>query len=217
MKKSLGIGLAVALLFAGCTYGEPQYNKEASTAATASTRSADSQSDKEFQKKYESIAKDTVKTIQNKDFKKLALLANPKKGIVFSVTPYLTDGEYATLSIKDLKEYSQGKNEKKQLLWGIEGGSGEEVKLNFSDFYKEYIKETDYLGKNSVVSYGDIQTVGSDTLNYKEKFQDASAVMFYNPGTEANGNMDWKAMILVYQQEGKKTYLAAVLFAKFTP
>lgn len=173
--------------------------------------------EKNIQKQFETIAKDTVKAIKNKDFKKLTTLAHPKKGIVFSTTPYLVDGEYATLSTAQLKEYNAGKNEKKLVLWGIEGGSGEDIKLNFNDFYKNHLWTTDYLGKNITIKYGDIQTVGSDSVNYKEKFPNSVAVMYYYPGTNENGNMDWKAMIMVYQQEGKEIYLVAVLIAKFTP
>jgi hypothetical protein len=216
MKKSI-ISLVIGGFFLLSMCVGTNNTHETTVFAATKLSSGNTTTDKNLQKKFSVIAKATVQALKSKDFKKLAALANSKNGIAFSSGCYLVNGEYAKLSGKQLLEYSKGKNKALKFIWGVNGGSGESINLNFNDFHKQYLSTPDFLGKNITVSYGDIQNVGSDPTNYLEKFPKSTAVMYYYPGTTKNGNMDWKAMILVYQQEGKKIVLSAVLHGEFTP
>lgn len=215
MKRLFILLVVIMSGLSGCAYGGAK--TENMDQAVTSVKESDSKGEESSQKSFEGIAKDTLSALKDKDYKKLATLINPEKGIVFSTTPYLVEGEYANLSVQQLEAYSEGENEEALVRWGIEGGSGDEIILSFKDFCDKYLSIEDYLGPDITVNYGDIQTVGSDTVNYKEKFPNATAVMYYDPGTKKNENMDWKAMLLVYEEQEEETYLVAVLLAKFTP
>ena len=159
------------------------------------------------------ISLETLAAIQSKDLKKLSTLVNPQ-GLMISLSPHIQKDTYVRFTPRQLA----GLNKSVKTVWGTGIASGESVSLTFDEYHAKYLWPVDYLGKEIQVNYDDsISSKGSTVANFKTEFKNGKAVEYFFKGTPKNGNMDWKSMILIYEEVRGQLRLSAILNDYFTP
>ncbi|WP_459128873.1 hypothetical protein [Guggenheimella bovis] len=146
-------------------------------------------------------------TLKDQDWSKLETLTS-SKGIRFSPYSYVTESDIVLKPADFTKEDI--------LTWGSYDGSGEPMKLSFSDYYKEFIYDHDYLTA-PVVNVNDFTGQGNTTNNIKSFYPNATTIEYHFKGfNEEYAGIDWSSLILVFEQE-KGTYkLVAIVHNAWT-
>lgn len=165
------------------------------------------------QAEIQKFSTDVLKALQKKDLKKLSAYVNPKKNLVIALSPNLVKGQYATFTKTKLAKL----NKKTKVMWGLEGGTGEPVKVGFDSVQKEYLWSVNYFGKDVKVNFGENIVFKSDKPNYNDIFSGGTAIEYFYPGTEANSNLDWKSLVLIFEKANGKLYLSAIIHEEWTP
>ncbi len=150
----------------------------------------------------------TLVALQNRDFKRLAVLSHPVKGVLFSADPQI-DEPYCTHVMPDkLKSIFENDT---SLLWGVSGITGEPVQLSYDAFENQHINRVNYRESYIRVTYGLVTARGNAPLNYQTVLPEATAVEFFYPGTEAVEGKDFSSLILLFEAYEGRIYLVGVL------
>ena len=160
------------------------------------------------------IGQEVMALIKEKNMVDLATYVHSSKGLNFS--PYVhiniphdqvfTAGEVADLP-GDTTEYN----------WGYYYGTPVETEIisNFNDYYNEFIYDEDYfntniVGVNAVISYGDIID------NIFDQFPDAEYLEFYVHGSPHNNGTYWRSLKLVFEKEAGEYKLMAIVHGQWS-
>lgn len=158
-------------------------------------------------------AYDVMGLIKDKNMAELSTYVHPIKGLRF--TPYVyinltfdqvfSPGEVAVLD-QNTTEYN----------WGYYYVSVEqEIIKTFNDYYDEFIYDEDFLntntiGVNAIVSYGDIID------NIDNEYPNAEYLEFYFPGVAHNNGSYWRSLKLVFEESGGQLYLIGIVHGQWT-
>ncbi|MBJ6361956.1 copper amine oxidase N-terminal domain-containing protein [Paenibacillus sp. GCM10012307] len=147
------------------------------------------------------------------DFNALADQVDPKRGVRFSPFTYVDAARHTVLSREALA--SQG-IANKVYNWGIYDGSGEDIELSLSDYYKEFIYPHDYR-EAPQVSYNQ-QLFHGNMINNAAKVYPGSIIVEYH-FEEINpeyAGLDWRSLRLVFQPAGGQWYLVGIINDQWT-
>lgn len=158
------------------------------------------------------MALEVIEDIKNKDFDDLSDYVS-SEGLLFSPYGYV-DIENSVVLSEDEVENLDENNEEYQ--WGSYDGSGEDILLNFSDYYDEFIYDQDFveaeiIGNNVRIGQG-------NTLeNIHEVFENAKFVEFHFSGFDDEyEGMDWVSLRLVFIEDGDSWNLVAIVHDQWT-
>lgn len=211
MKKwRLSLALLLVFSFTICGFFSPVILANATTKANLVISQSKISSD---QTEIQKLSVEVLKALQKKDIKKLSTFMNPKKNLVIALSPNLVKGHYATFTKAKLAKL----NKKTKIMWGLEGGTGNPVKTGFDTVHNEYLWTVNYLGKDVKVNFGENIVFKSDKPNYNEVIPNGTAIEYYYPGTEANSNLDWRSLVLIYEKVDGKLCLVAIIHEEWTP
>lgn len=155
-----------------------------------------------------------LKKIQAHDDKNLYTFFNKALPTRFSPYAYIDTVKDIKLTGADI-EKMENEEYSTLLLWGKYDGSGDEIKMSFTDYLIKFVYTIDFL-KRGVVSINQTKASGNSLNNMHEVYKDAWYVEYYFKGTEPYGFMDWQALRLVYKKTGNEWYLAGIIHDQWT-
>jgi hypothetical protein len=146
-------------------------------------------------------AKEVIEILKNKDLKHLSRLIHPDKGLILSVGAYLSPKGNLVLNRSQIANLSM--NNEKFISVPI-GLSGEDKKITFDEYFKNYIYDSDYSKSTEINFNTDIER-GSEGNNLFKFFPEAIIVEYHLRGVnnERDGNgdgRDWKSLYLVFEK-----------------
>ena len=161
----------------------------------------------------QNISDQILHMLKDKDLTKLAKLVHPEKGVRF--TPY----SYVDVN-KDVKitatEFAGLMAETKKRLWGAFDGTGDPIDMTFTEYYKKFVYDVDFLEAPQIVFNQPMQR-GNSLVNMKEAYPDAVFIEYHFPGIDPQYNgMDWRSLRLVFEQKDSKWYLVGIIHDQWT-
>jgi len=157
-------------------------------------------------------AEKVIASLKDQNFEELSTYVSSEKGVLFSPYAHIED-DAVTFKQEDLLHFFHSEEE---YTWGARDGSGEPIKLIPSKYYSEFIYDASYHQADEIV-YNPEQARGNTIKNSKDIFPDSQVVEYYVKGTEENGNMDWKALNLVFEKNSKDEWkLVAIVHDQWT-
>jgi hypothetical protein len=156
-------------------------------------------------------SKQVLVALKNKDAKTLATYVHPAKGVRFSPYGNVDTEKDLTFRRKDVvKIYALP-----AYVWGQADGSGDDIKLNFAGYHKNFIYDKDF-ARAPKVGYNRVVKQGNTIVNVAEAYPKAKFVEYHFPGTAKNDGMDWRSLRLVFEKSGKNWYLVGVSHDQWT-
>src|SRR5208282_924084 len=141
-------------------------------------------------------AEETIQVLKDKDFRHLARLVHPDKGLRLSQYSFLWK-EGVVLRHREITKLPLNQKKFLNVLLG-ESGNGED--LNFNEFYKRYIFDHDY-SKAPEVNFNQTIPRGSEGNNLSVFFPESIIVEYHFSGFDPKREgMDWKSLYLVYEK-----------------
>lgn len=202
--------VATALLSGGGVYYWQVIKQDGGITLNNETKGSAAMSKREM---IQSFADEVLHTLKDKDMGRLAAFVHPDKGVRF--TPYSNvniqkDVVIPAAEVKDLA------NDSKKRLWGTLDGSGNPINMTFLEYYKKFIYDENFLEAPQIIFNQAIQR-GNSILNVKEAYTNASFIEYHFPGFDKQYNgMDWRSLILVFEQMDGKWYLAGIIHEQWT-
>ncbi len=158
-------------------------------------------------------ALEVMELIDTEDFTGLQNWVHPDDGVRFSPYAYVntqTDLVFASQSFPSLMA------DPSVLTWGSFDGSGEPIEFNFMDYYNRFIYDQDFLnpeiiGINSIVGSGNI------LVNIGDVYPTGEFVEFHFTGFDPQyEGMDWRSLILVFEEVGNEWKLIGIVHNEWT-
>ncbi|PZR24589.1 MAG: hypothetical protein DI535_21685 [Citrobacter freundii] len=151
--------------------------------------------------------------LKNRDFEKLSSYICPSKRLRFSAYAFIDTSDSRAFTPYELRMAAQKSS---VLVWGSYDASGDPIKMNIKDYWKKFVYNKDYLNAPER-SVNKFLKTGNSLNNLKEIYPHSTFTEFYFPGFEKKyEGMDWQTLRLVFQEEGGKLYLVAVVHDEWT-
>lgn len=161
----------------------------------------------------EERAKNVLTAIKNYDMEKLADAIHPDKGVRFSPYGYVDVENHLVFTAEEVKNLA---SDSKTYLWGYYDGSGEPITLNFSDYYRKFIYDVDFVNAEQV-GYNKKLSFGNSLDNSSEVYKNSIIVEYYFPGFDPRyEGMDWRSLRLVFEKKNDTWYLAGIIHDQWT-
>lgn len=161
----------------------------------------------------ESRSKAVLTAMKNKNMDELSSLVHHDKGVRF--TPY------AYVNLKNDMVFSADKiktlmSDDKDYTFGVHDGSGKPIKMKFSEYYKEFVYDKDFLNAPNV-GHNRIIGRGNTANNVFEAYPGCVVVEYNFAGFESKyEGMDWESLRLVFQKKNSDWYLVGVIHDQWT-
>ena len=182
--------------------------------STSQTKVENSNSDKTDISK-EKIIKETndnvLKALKNHDYKQFAEFIHPEKGVRFSMYAFVDPKEDKHFSKADFEKYHPTKT---IFTWGTLDGSGDLYKATIDDYFVKWVYSKDFV--TGQFSLNQFQGKGNSLNNLKEIYPKADFTENFIKGSQANAEMDWKCLRLVFEELQGKYYLVGVINDQWT-
>jgi len=151
--------------------------------------------------------------LKEHNYARLSDYIDPHKGLLFSPYAYIDTTHNLILSSGELVETAR---KDRKLFWGMHDGSGDSINLTLREYGKAFIY-TDHFLDAKLVQINKSAAKGNMINNIAAVFGDCSWIEYYFPGHEAKyEGMDWSALRLVFQKNGEKLYLVAIIHDQWT-
>jgi len=182
--------------------------------STSQTKVENSNSDKTDISK-EKIIKETndniLEALKNHDYKQFVEFIHPEKGVRFSMYAFVDPKEDKHFSKADFEKYEPTKT---IFTWGTMDGSGDLYKATIDDYFVKWVYSKDFV--TGQFSLNQFQGKGNSLNNLKEIYPKADFTENFIKGSQANAEMDWKCLRLVFEEFQGKYYLVGVINDQWT-
>jgi len=102
------------------------------------------------------------------------------------------------------------------ILWGYYDGKGDEISLNPSGYYNEFVYTDDFKNAEDI-GYNKVLSGGNMAENQYEVYENAIVVEYYFPGFNPDfGGVDWKSLRLVFEEYEGAWKLVGVIYNQWT-
>lgn len=163
----------------------------------------------------ESLLKDAnekvLQALKNKNYRKLSELIHPEKGVRFSMYAFINKSEDKHFSKADFDKYEPTKT---IFTWGALDGSGELYKATINEYLTQWVYAKDFNKSN--FSVNKFQGGGNSLNNLNEIYPDSDFTENFIKGSEANAEMDWNTLRLVFEKFQDQYFLVAVINDQWT-
>lgn len=146
-----------------------------------------------------------VRHFMDKDMTHMVRHVHPKYGVRFTPYPIFTQSDQVFTPQQVLNLFSNSKT----YTWGRIGGTGDPIKMTFAEYYKRFVYSRDF-SQAPVVSYNATAKGGTLGNNSATFFPGSRFIDYFWPGTEANGDRDWRTLRLVFMPWQDNWLLVAV-------
>lgn len=159
------------------------------------------------------LGQQVLTALQQKSPSQLAPLVHPTKGVRFSPYSYVRTGQNGDLLFTPSQLTAI--NPATVYVWGAYDGSGAPIELTYGDYMTKFAYRKDYLNAPQV-SFNQIIKKGNTLVNIAEAYPNGLFMEYHFPGTQANAEMDWSSVRLVFEKEGNQWYLVGVITDQWT-
>lgn len=161
----------------------------------------------------EDRAANVLTAIKNYDVEKLADAVHPDKGVRISPYGYVDVDNDLVFPAEEVKNLA---NDSKTYLWGYYDGSGEPITLKFSDYYKRFIYDADFLNAEQV-GYNKVLGHGNTLNNSFDVYKNSIIVEYYFSGFDPQyEGIDWRSLRLVFEKKDDTWYLVGIIHDEWT-
>jgi len=158
-------------------------------------------------------ATEVLTAIKNYDMEKLAGAIHPDKGVRFSPYAYVDVDNNLVFSAAEVKNLA---TDSKKYLWGYYDGSGEPITITFSDYYKKFIYDVDFVNAEQV-GYNKTLSFGNSLNNGFEVYKNSIIVEYYFSGFDPQyEGMDWRSLRLVFEKKNDIWYIVGIIHDQWT-
>lgn len=148
-------------------------------------------------KAIENTLDNVIEAITQKDFQKVALFVHPEKGVRFTPYTYVVPQSDIVLQKDQIANFFQDET---RYLWGYFDGTGDEIRLTPSEYYKRFIYSQDFLNAEKI-GYNEVLSFGNMLENQFEIYLRPIIVEYYFSGFNPDyGGMDWRSLRLVFEE-----------------
>ncbi|WP_310551509.1 hypothetical protein [Paenibacillus glufosinatiresistens] len=161
-------------------------------------------------------AKTVMRALAAGDMKTVAAWTDADEGLRFSPDAHVDEKKDPVFPREETEKLMKDPESR---VWGTAAGSGEAIKLKFSDYYKRYVYDADYAaGAETVLN----RALGESTArNNLEEVYPPSAydyVEYHIGGTDPGADgMDWRSLRLVFKKHGEDRALVGIVHDEWTP
>lgn len=161
----------------------------------------------------EDYAKEAMAALKEKDMDKLSQLIHPEKGVRFSPYTYVEKDKDLVFSADKVKNLME---DTKKYIWGVYDGIGEPIELTFSDYYKKFVYDADFINAPQV-GYNKAIGTGNTINNSFEFYKNSIIIEYHFPGIELKyEGMDWRSLKLVFEKYQDKWYIVGIIHDQWT-
>ncbi|WP_426278882.1 hypothetical protein ACN9MN_06535 [Chryseobacterium sp. S-02] len=157
------------------------------------------------------LNEEIIQVLKDKDYKKFADFIHPEKGVRFSMYAFVNPKEDKNFSRSNFMKYQPTKT---LFTWGTLDGSGDSYKATIDNYLTKWVYSKDFA--TGQVAFNEFLGKGNSLNNLKEMYPKADFTENYIKGSEANAEMDWKSLRLVFEEFQGKYYLVAVVNDQWT-
>ncbi|NLM21356.1 MAG: hypothetical protein GX207_06360 [Peptococcaceae bacterium] len=156
---------------------------------------------------------DVLTAIKNYDMERFADAIHPDKGVRFSPYGYVDVENNLVFTAEEVKKLAA---DSKTYLWGHYDGSGEPITLNFSDYYKQFIYDADFVNAEQV-AYNKALGHGNTLNNSFEVYKNSIIVEYHFSGFDSQyEGIDWRSLRLVFEKKDDIWYLVGIIHDQWT-
>jgi len=157
------------------------------------------------------LNEEVIQALKDKDYRKFADFIHPEKGIRFSMYAFVNPKEDKNFSKSNFIKYQPTKT---LFTWGTLDGSGDLYKATINNYLTKWVYSKDFA--TGQVAFNKFLGKGNSLNNLKQMYPNADFTENYIKGSEANAEMDWKSLRLVFEELQGKYYLVAVVNDQWT-
>jgi hypothetical protein len=204
--KKIFISLLV-LTFIACKKNPDKFVND-KIDSTQNVKSDSINTDKNITNKEDALKQtneEILQSLKDKNYKKIADFIHPEKGVRFSMYAFVNPKEDKFFSKADFVKYQPTKT---IFTWGAMDGSGDLYKATINNYLTKWLYSKDFA--TGQVSFNEFQGKGNSLNNLKQIYPKADFTENFIKGSEANSEMDWKCLRLVFEEFQGKYYLVAV-------
>ncbi len=147
-----------------------------------------------------------LQAMKAKNFADVSTAIHPDKGLRFVPYGFVDTNKQKAFSGQELIGLSK---QQQPHNWGIYDGSGDPINLTVSKYFERFVYDVDFLNANKTVN----KVIGNTSINnVKTVYPESSFVQFYFQGVDPKfGGMDWKSLLLVFEEKDHDLHLVAVV------
>jgi hypothetical protein len=157
------------------------------------------------------IAMEAASYIKAGDWASLGSMVHPTYGVYFSPSATVNLKNNQCFTADQITSFGSDSN---TYVWGTDT-NGQPIELTPSDYFKQYVYNSDYLNAQ-VVSVNYTARTGNSLENVSDTFPNAQYVDLCFPGTAESEYRDWSILRLVFEEYEGAFRLTAVIHSEYT-
>jgi len=156
---------------------------------------------------------DVIELLKEKDMEGLSEYVHPTKGLRFSPYAYVdvkSDQVFTKEEVAKLGEDTE------VYTWGNFDGSGDPIKMNFNDYYNRFVYDKDFANPHIIGNNTEVGK-GNTINNIHDVYTEGHFIEFHFTGFEDQyEGLDWRSLILVFEQHEGQWYLVGIVHNEWT-
>lgn len=158
-------------------------------------------------------AREALAALRARDGARLASLAHPSKGVLFSPYAYVHPGDDLVLTADQLRTAFSDPTVRH---WGTTDGRGDAIELTFAKYLERWVYDVDFAAAPTVAYNREVGS-GNISDNTAVVFPDAVMVeQHFEQLDPRYGGLDWRSLRLLFEETGGAWKLVAVVHAEWT-
>ncbi len=158
-------------------------------------------------------ALDVMALIEDQDFAALQNWVHPDDGVRFSPYAYVNT---QTDLVFGAQVFPTLPTDPTILTWGSFDGSGDPIDFDFLGYYNRFIYDQDYLNPE-IIGVNTIIGTGNTLVNIIDVYPSGEFVEFHFTGFDPQyEGMDWRSLILVFEEVGNEWKLVGIVHNEWT-
>lgn len=171
-------------------------------------------SEEEIDKQVRELSASIIKTIETKDFKTLATIVHPVKGVrvgQYTKVDFKNDLLFMNTEIGSIFTDSSTKH-----VWGMEPDGKTEVKLTGLEYFNRFMYEASFAEYRVSYNSPSLPEAISIKGDYQEMYSELPYADYYYAGTKEGKYLDWQGLRLVYGEYNNKLYLEYIINSSYS-
>ncbi|TDH24192.1 hypothetical protein EXU57_15365 [Segetibacter sp. 3557_3] len=147
-----------------------------------------------------------LQAMKAKNFTEVAAGIHAGKGVRFVTYGYIDTNKQKAFSKEEFLTLTKQQETRN---WGIYDGSGDPINLTLPKYFGRFVYDVDFLNANKTVN----KVIGNTAINnIKTVYPQSNFVQYYFEGIDPKfGGMDWKSLIMVFEENDHNFRLVAVI------
>jgi hypothetical protein len=144
----------------------------------------------------------------------LAALAHPTLGIRFTPYTHVDTASDRRLTPDQLRaQWARSDS----ILWGVQDGSGEPIRLTFREYVDRFVYDFDALHAARIARDSAPMGIGNSLYNLREVYSGDAIVEFNTPGTNPKySGMDWRSLWIVLRRVDDRWAVVGIVRGAWT-